>query len=244
MESDDSPLPRPVQIRSPAISTGLCRSAGTYSARRCPHRHVRWCATGRVVCSACGLGAADGAGNKAPFPRNRQPCARSLQTHRMRPLARVNHSPTFDPPRRTPPFARTGGARARGLGHRVSRRLLPAIDRAEREKKVPFAGQSMPRRHRAPGMPGRLAPPGSATRSRHAFPRCARHTCLDAGTTVLAIEPCCARLRSRAASGAPSRRPNATHRRCPACIGARPNRAVNCMNRPGTGDRPGGRGRR
>ena len=241
MASDDSPLPHPVQIRSPAFSTGLCRSAGTYSAWRWPHRRVRWCATSRVVCSACGRG---GAGNKTPFPRNRRPRARSLHTHRMRPLARLIRSPTFDPPRRAPPSGSTGGATARGLRHRVSRRLLPAINRAQREMKMPFAGQSMPRRHRAPGMPGRLALPGPATRSRHAFPRYARHTCLDVGKTVLAIGSCCARVRSRAPSGAPSRRPNATHRRCTACIGARPNRAATCMNRPGAGDRPGERRRR
>ena len=193
------------------------------------------------MCSACG---ADGASNKAPFPRNRQPGARSLHTHRMRPLARVIRSPTFDPPRRTPPFARTAGARARALRHRVSCRLLPTNSRAEREKKMPFAGQSMPRQHRAPGMPGRLAPPGSATLSRHPFPGCERHTGLDAGKTVLAIGPCCARFRSRAASGAPSRRPNATHRRRPACVGARPDRAANRVDRPGPADGPGGRGRR
>jgi len=167
---------------------------------------------------------------RRPFPATG---ARSLRTRRMRPPARVNRSPTFDPPRRRPPFGRAGGARTRGLRHCVSCRLLPAINRAHREKKVPFAGHSMPRRHRAPGMPGRLAPPGPATRSRHAFARCARHTCLDAGKTVLAIGSCCARVRSRAPSGAPSRRPDATHRRCRACIGARPDRAVNCMNRPG-----------
>ena len=231
MECDDSPLPRPVQIRSATISTGLCGFAGTYSARRWPHRSVRWCATSRVVCSAGGPGGTHGAGSEAPFPRNRRPSARSLRARRMRPLARVNRFPTFDPPRRTPPFARTGGATARGVRNRVSCRLLPANSRAERERKMPFARQSMPRWHRAPG---------SATRSRHAFPGCERHTCLDAGKSVLAIAPSCARSRSRADCGASSRRPDATHRRCPACIGGGANRATHCGNRPRAADRPGG----
>ena len=173
----------------------------------------------------------------APFPRNQRPAACSLPNRDMRPLHRLNRSATFDPPRRTPPFGRAGGGRARGLPHRVSRRLLPAINGARQEKKMPFAGDSMPREHWTAGMPGRLVPAGSATLSRHGFPGCERHTCFNAGKTDLAIDPCCARFRSRTASGAPSRRLNAMDRRCPAGIGGRPDRAANCVDRPGTRDR-------
>ena len=132
----------------------------------------------------------------APFPRNGRPGACSLPNRDMRTLHRLNRSGTFDPPRRTPPFGRAGGGRARGLPHRVSCRLLPAINGARQQKKMPFAGDSMPREHWAAG---------SATHSR---------------------------------------RLNAMDRRCPACTGGRPDRAANCVDRPGTGDRLGERGRR
>ena len=172
----------------------------------------------------------------APFPRNEQPAACSLPKRDMRPLHRLNRFGTFDPPRRTPPFGRASGGRPRGLPHRVSCRLLPAINGARQEKKMPFAGESMPREHWTAGMPGRLVPAGSATLSRHGFPGCERHTCFHAGKAGLTIDICRGptvpvRLPAR------SRRLNAMDRRCPADIGGGANRVAGCVDGPATGDR-------
>ena len=84
----------------------------------------------------------------------------------------------------------------------------------------------------------------SATHSRQGFPGCERQPCLHAGKTGLVIDPWCGPTRSRATSGARSRRLNAMDRRCLAGIGGRPDRAANCVGRPGTGDRLGERVRR
>ena len=78
---------------------------------------------------------------------NRQPAACPLPDREVPPLHRLNRSRTFDPRRRAQRFERTGGGRVRGLRRRVSRRLLPATNRAEREMKMPCAGAFMPREH-------------------------------------------------------------------------------------------------
>ncbi len=95
----------------------------------------------------------------------------------------------------------------------------------------------MPREHWTAGMPGRLVPASSARLPRHGFPGCERQPCFHAGKTGLAIDPCCGPTRSRATSGARSRRLNAMERRCPAGIDGGTNRVASCVEGPATGDR-------
>ena len=182
--------------------------------------------------------------NMAPFPGNEQPAPRSLPGREPRPRHRPNRSRAFDAARRARPFGRPGGGSPRGLPHRVSCRLLPANKGAKRQKKMPSAGESMSREHRTAAMPGRPVPAGPATLSRHGFPGGATQTCFNAGKTGPAIDMGCGPLRSRATSGARSRRLNGMDRRRPAWIGGGANRAAGCVDGPATGDRSRERERR
>ena len=85
---------------------------------------------------------------------------------------------------------------------------------------------------------------GSATHSRQGFPGCERQPCFHAGKTGLTIDPCSGPTRSRATSGARSRRLNAMGRRCAAGIGGSANRVAGCVDGPATGDRSRERERR